>query len=175
MIAIDWLNDNSGLVSAVATAFIAVSAIVTVLLTRSLANENRLMRKAGTEPKVVAYLATDSQHPHAVNFVLANVGRGPAKNVEFTIEADMNEFMAHRVSSVFTNKSGGRGTDMLPQGERIQSFFGVGPSLLMPQPLRCFSVSLIYEDLNGNRHENSHQLDVAQLGWISWLGRANGA
>ena len=171
---IEWLNSNHGLISATATVVIALFAIFTAWLTKTLADENRLMRKAGTEPKVVAYLATDSQRPHAVNFVLANVGRGPAKNVEFTIEGDMTDFTAHDVSSSFTTHSGGRGTDMLPQGERIQSFFGIGPSLLAPPPLRCFTVSLTYEDLNGKTHENSHQLDVAQLGWIGWLERASG-
>ena len=169
---IEWLNSNHGLISATATVVIALFAIVTAWLTKSLAYENRLMRKLGTEPKVVTYLTTDSQRPHAINFVLANVGRGPAQNVEFTIECDMNDFVAHNVSSAFVSYSGGRGTDLLPQGERIQSFFGVGPSLLASPPLRCFTVRLTYEDMDGKTHEISHQLDVAQLGWISWLERS---
>ncbi len=171
---IDWLNSNHGLVSAIATMVIASFAGITVWLTKSLADENRLMRKAGTEPKVVAYLATDSQRPHTINFVLANVGRGPARNVEFTIEGDMDDFVAHDVSSAFRSHSGGRGTDMLPQSERIQSFFGVGPALLKPPPLHCFKVSITYEDMNGKTHKDSYQLDVGQLGWISWLERADG-
>ena len=126
---IEWLNSNHSLISAVATVVIALFAIITAVLTKALANENRLMRQAGTKPEVVVYLATDTQRPHAINFVLANVGRGPARNVEFTLEGDMNDFAAHAVSSAFRNNSGGKGTDMLPQGERIQSFFGVGPAL----------------------------------------------
>ena len=170
---IEWLNSNHGLISAIATVVIASFAGITVWLTRTLAEENRLMRKAGTEPKVVAYLATDSRRPHAVNFVLANVGRGPASNVEFAIEGDMSDFAAHDVSSSFTSHAGGRGTDMLPQGECIQSFFGIGPALLSPPALRCFEVSITYEDLSGGTHKNSCQLDVGQLGWIGWLERAN--
>ena len=166
---VEWLNSNHGLISATATVVIALFAIVTALLTRSLANENRLIRKSGTEPKVVTYLATDSQRPHVINFVLANVGRGPAMNVEFSIEGDKEDFRAHRVSSAFTSHSGGMGTDLLPQGERIQSFFGVGPSLLASPPLRCFTVRLTYENLEGKTHEANYQIDVVQLGWISWL------
>ena len=63
---------------------------------------------------------------------------------------------------------------MLPQSERIQSFFGVGPALLKPPPLHCFKVSITYEDMNGKTHKDSYQLDVGQLGWISWLERADG-
>ena len=171
---VEWLNSNHSFISATATVVIAVFAIITAWLTKTLANENRLLRKAGTVPEVVAYLATDSQRSHAINFVLANVGRGPAKNIEFTLEGDMDDFAAHQVSSAFRNNSGGRGTDMLPQSERIQSFFGVGPSLLSTPPLRCFSVSITYEDLNGVPHHKSYELDVTQLGWISWLERRDG-
>ena len=38
----------------------------------------------GTKPEVVAYLAADPFKPYT-NFVLANVGRGPAKQVEFEL------------------------------------------------------------------------------------------
>ena len=176
---IEWLNSNQSLVSAGATVVIASFAIVTatltgitVWLTRTLANENRLIRKAGTQPEVVVYLASDPQRPHNINFVLANVGRGPARNVEFTLEADFSDFEAHGVSSVFTNIAGGKGTDLLPQDERIQSFFGKGPLLLGSPPLHCFNVSLTYEDFSGETHNKSYQLDVAQLDWISWLERA---
>ena len=55
---IEWLNSNHGLISAAATVVIAVFAIITAWLTKALANENRLMRKSGTEPKVVTYLVT---------------------------------------------------------------------------------------------------------------------
>ena len=40
---IEWLNTNHGLISAVATAVIALFAIITAWLTKTLANENRLM------------------------------------------------------------------------------------------------------------------------------------
>lgn len=168
---IEWLNANHGFVSAVAAVFIALFAFITVGLTWALARENRLIRKSGTEPKVVAYLVTDSHRPQAINFVLANVGRGTAKNVEFTIEADMCDFKDHEVSDVFRDRSGGRGTDLLPQGERIQSFFGMAQLLLRPTPLRCFTVHLTWEDLNDRTQKSQNQLDVAQLGWISWLER----
>lgn len=168
---VEWLNSNHSLVSAVATVVIAFFAIITAILTTALANENRLMRKAGTKPEVVVYLAADPQRPPAINFVLANVGCGPAKNIEFALEGDMNDFTAHEVSTAFTNNAGGKGTDMLPQGERIQSFFGVGPLLLATPRLHCFSVSITYEDLNGETYNKCYELDVAQLGWISWLER----
>ena len=173
MCIIEWLNSYFGVISSIATVVIAVFAVITACLTRSLANDNRLMRMAGTKPKVVIYLAAGSQREHAVNLVLANVGRGPARNVEFTIRGDSHDFETHGVSSVLVGPSNGMGVDFLPQGERIQSFFGWGPSLLGPPPLSCFSVSITFEDLNGRVHQANYQLDVEKLGWISWLKRSN--
>ena len=94
---LEWLNSNHDLISAVATVVIAVSVIITAFLTYALANENRLMRKSGTEPKVVAYLKLDPYRTYVVNFVLANVGQGPARDVEFTFQADESDFRDHDV------------------------------------------------------------------------------
>ena len=96
---IEWLNSNQGLIAAVATVVIAIFAIITAWLTKALADDNRLMRKAGTEPEVVVYLTTNPRYPQDIFFVLANVGRGPAKNVEFTLQGDMNDFETHQVTT----------------------------------------------------------------------------
>ena len=87
MSIIEWLNGNHGAVTAIATLIIASSAIVSVWISKELAKENRLLRKASTEPEVAAFLKADSRRNHARNLVLANVGQGPAKNVMFTIRA----------------------------------------------------------------------------------------
>ena len=81
----NFLASHQAAITAIATIFIAVSAVVTTILTRKLARENELLRKAGTEPEVIAYLDIGS---HFINFVLANVGQGPAQKVRFSIESD---------------------------------------------------------------------------------------
>ena len=79
-----FLLPYSQLVTAVSTAIIAISAVITAVLTWRLIRDNRNLTKVGTEPEVVAYLAGDPFQP-LTNFVLANVGRGPAKQVEFEL------------------------------------------------------------------------------------------
>ena len=145
MIDIDWLNANSGLVTAFATVVIALSATITVLLTRNLANENRLLRKAGTKPKVVAYLKLDPHRFNVINFVLANVGQGSARDVEFTFHADEADFESHRVA--IRNDSERTLTTLLPQGERIESFFGTASELMSEPQLRPFSVCVRFVTL----------------------------
>ena len=53
---LEFLASHQAAITAIATIFIAVSAVVTTILTRKLARENELLRKAGTEPEVIAYL-----------------------------------------------------------------------------------------------------------------------
>ena len=168
MIVVDWLNANPGSVTAIATAIIAASAVITVILTRSLAKENRLLRKAGTEPKVVAYLKLDPYRANVIIFVVANVGQGPARDVEFTFQADEGDFENHAVE--IRNDSDRTVTAMLPQGERIETFFGIGSSLMREPKLRPFTVSVRFQDLNGNDNRAEYALDVAQFNGLGVLG-----
>lgn len=156
-----------------ATVVIAISAAVSAAVTWRLSQDNRALRKAETEPRVVAYLALDHQERRAVNFVLANVGRGPARHVEFTLQGEMDDFVEHDVSAPFTDLPTGKGAGMLPQGERIQSFFGMAPTLLQQPSLRPFTVSVTYEDLRGEEYVEEHKLDVTRFGWINWLQRGD--
>ena len=52
---------------------------------------------------------------------------------------------------------------MLPQGERIEAFFGVSHSLMKEPRLRPFSVSVRFQDLNGRDYRDEYELDVAQF------------
>ena len=147
MSIIEWLNGNHGAVTAIATLIIASSAIVSVWISKELAKENRLLRKASTEPEVAAFLKSDSRRNHARNLVLANVGQGPAKNVMFTIRASKADFVSHQVSSVLPTNSAIKAASFLPQGESIESFFGMSPILSQQPQLQPFEVVVTYEDL----------------------------
>ena len=169
MFIIEFLNGNHGAVTAIATLIIAGSAIISVWISKELAKENRLLRKASTEPEVAAFLKRDSRRTRATYLVVANVGQGPAKNVMFTIRASRADFESHQVSSVLPTDAAVKVASFLPQGDRIESFFGMSPILLEQPPLQPFEVLVTYEDLKGTSSEATYKLDVAQHNWISWL------
>jgi hypothetical protein len=89
-VSIIFLNSNSGLITAIATIAIA-------LLTRTLARENRILRQAGTEPEVIAYLIPHPSGHGGINFVIENVGMGLAKDISFSFEHDEEDFENHNV------------------------------------------------------------------------------
>ncbi len=166
---IEWLNDNDGAVTAIATMIIAYFAIVSAWISYQLAKENRLLRKACTEPEVAVFLKSDARRNHASNLVLANVGQGPAKNVVFIIRASKTDFESHEVSSVLPTYSAIKAASFLPQGDSIESFFGMSPLLSQPPQLQPFEVEVTYEDLRGISSSVTYRLDVAETEWISWL------
>ncbi len=162
---IDWLNANSGFVTAGATAIIAFSAVITTLLTWSLARDNRALRKAGTEPEVVAYLEIDARSGSLVNLVLENIGQGPACDVEFFVDADPKDFSAHEVMNV-PARVHTKIARLIPQGGRRERMLALGFNLLKEgDALRPFSVKVSYLNLRGTRYgPRRFELDVSELG-----------
>ena len=153
-------------VVALAAFVSAGSAVASVLLTRRLAEDNRVLRKAGTEPEVVAYLGIDTQSGFFVNLVLENVGQGPACDVEFFVEADPQDFADRSVMDV-TAGATQKIRSLLPQGERAERRLGVGNSLFSEDEakrLQPFRVDVWYSTLRGVRiGPQEYPLDIAEL------------
>jgi hypothetical protein len=166
---LEWLNTNQGAVTAGATGVIALASIVTAWITATLAKENRLLRKAGTEPEVVAYLMTNPRIPTVINLVFANIGQGPALNLEFKLRGDEADFTAHKIQ--LRNNPDRRPFGVFPQAERMPIFFGTGPDLLKEPPLKPFVVELTYADTRGRRRTTRFDLDIAQFKGILTIGR----
>lgn len=135
-------------------------------LTAILAKENKLLRKAGTEPQVVAYL---SPHPRIVGplqFILANVGQGPAFNIRFRIVVGGEDFASHEARLVPPKIP----LTVLPQGERYDTFFGMGWDMFKEPRLLPFSVEVSYRDLRKHEHVDTFQIDVGQFDGCVTIG-----
>ena len=154
---ISFLNDNSGLITAIATIAIA-------LLTRTLARENRLLRQAGTEPEVIAYLIPHPSGHGGINFVIENVGMGLAKNISFSFEHDEDDFKSHNV--LLSNDENRLSYSFLPAKEKIVSLFGVSFELAGSQCngewLNPFTVKIEFFDINNKKHNKTCQINFAQ-------------
>ena len=164
----DWIAKNDGAVIAIATAAIALSTLFTVVLTWRLVRENRLLRKAETEPEVVGYLAIHPLHLTLLNFVLANVGRGPARNVKFELDVDEKELTSRDI--LLKNSVDRKPISVIPQGEVITAYFGNGGHVTEEPKLPPFNVNIEYEDLKGRQQCRTYLLDVGQFEGLGLLG-----
>jgi len=159
MAASDWVVFAT-VVSACATVAIAV-------LTIFLVSENRKLRNAGKEPRVIAYLIPHPDGNGAVNMVFANVGVGLATNVTFSFECDAEDFGAHHV--LLTARNSAAPINALPAGEKIVAIFGIGFELFgnvgqtQIGPLKPFSVKIEFIDIDGARGSTSTTIDIRQF------------
>ncbi|MDE2933842.1 MAG: hypothetical protein OXS47_08235 [Chloroflexota bacterium] len=150
-----------------ATVVIALSALASLWLNWRLTQDNRTLRKAGTEPEVVAYLEPEQRSGILLDLVLENVGQGPACDVEYFVDADPEDFARHEVKYVPARTSR-KIRSLLPQGERVARFMGVGHRLYSDDEqarLQPFGVSVWYSNLRGERFgPKEFALDVAEFG-----------
>ena len=157
---LDQLNNYSNLITATAT-------IVLAILTAFLWVENRGLRRAGSLPQVVAYLLPHPDGNGAVEFVLANVGKGPAFNVGFAFTCDESDFEAHNVQ--LRNDNERVPLTVLPQDEAVRVLFGIGFELFgnmgseQIPPLKPFSVSIEYLDILGRQATVERRIDIHQF------------
>jgi hypothetical protein len=157
----DFLKTTEGasLTTAISTIVLTLTTMVYAWLTAILAKENKLLRKAGTEPQVIAYL---SPHPRIVGplqFILANVGQGPAFNVHFRIVSGGQDFASHEAQLLPPKIP----LTVLPQGERYDTFFGMGWNMFREPRLLPFSVEVTYRDLSKHERVDTFQIDVGQF------------
>ena len=163
---LNFFNTYDGLVVAIATGVIA-------WLTYQLVRENRILRRIGTEPEIIAYLIPDSKVPSVVNFVIENVGMGVAKDVSFRLQYDESDFEAYKV--FLRNDPNRTQISFLPAKEKIVSIFG-GFHLLAGSEtgkgrLKPFYVDLEYQDMKNKKHEKTYTLDFSSYEGLT--GRAN--
>ena len=158
---LNWISNHEGVVTSVATVAIAMFAGITAWLTRSLVAENKRLRNVGVEPRVVAYLIGDTQNVHLINLVLANVGRGPARNIKFILDLEDKYFGHNRVAS--PNKDDRAPIGFLLQDDKWIMLFGSGPGLLNEAQIPPFEIKIQWENFDGKRYEGKYTLDVSQF------------
>lgn len=152
-------------VGELATILSGFSTVAIAILTMFLYRENRLLRKAGSEPKLVAYFEPHPDGTGGLNIAIANVGTGPAKDVYFQIMGDSKEFSEYNLILDCTSKRGP--ITLIPQGEKMSLLFAIGYQLFKKKgadvatPLSPFKIQLYWTTLQGNKSkQDSYVLDV---------------
>ncbi len=158
--------DYANYVTAFATVAIAVLTLVLWL-------ENRTLRKAGSSPELVAYLSPHPDGHGGIEFVLANVGRGPAFDVTFELIHDEGDFEAHEVLVV--NDRDRMPISVIPQDAQQRALFGISFVLYGISadkdvgPLKPFEVCIRYSDISGNKLSRRRRIDIRQFAGLRGL------
>jgi hypothetical protein len=164
-VASGWVIVHKDHVTLLAAAVSAFAAVVVMFLTRALAADNRMLRKAGTEPEVVAYLLPDERHIHILNLIVANVGRGVARNVELEFGGDLEELRNSGVGMLTKHKR--LILPWLPQDERFAQIFGNSLDFFNGQPLPEFTITAHFENSKGEKKATVSRISIADFEGLS--------
>ncbi|WP_332400650.1 hypothetical protein [Vibrio metschnikovii] len=153
----------------ISTILSGLSTLVIAVLTAFLWRENRLLRKAGSEPRLVAYFEPHPDGSGGLNIAFANIGTGPARDVYIQFKGEESDFNNYDLILDCTEKRGP--LTLIPQGEKISVLFAIGFQLFKPQnsderkPLPPFSVALEWKNLDGKAvFRDEYRLDVSPYG-----------
>lgn len=172
--AFKFVSENGNFITVIASAVVAIFAVLSTILTAVLAIENRRLRLGGTNPEIVAYLDPHPDGNGAVNFVLANIGQGPAMNVKIELDYDEQDFREHDVH--FFNDPDRAAFTVLPQGEKRSFLFGVGYVLFgkelggSKKILKPFGVRTSYQNAFGKHRSSQSRIDVRQFVGLAGMG-----
>jgi|ERR1041385_1006117 hypothetical protein len=168
-----WLRDNASVVSGLAAAVSAFAALIimgatiaTVALNRRLAKENRTLRKAESDPQVVAYATINPRVYAAIDFVIANIGRGPACEISYRIIAGGEDLKAKEVRMLPAEVN----YAFLPAGEQLSTWMGMGWELLAEPRVSPFEVEVSYQNLAGEKKTGRFKIDIGQFEGMGRLG-----
>jgi len=161
----DQLTLLATVASGVGAVVSAVAAFIVMALTKTLATDNRLLRKAGTEPEVVAYLLPDERHINILNLVVANVGRGPARNIELEFIGDRE--LLQKQGARLLQKPKLPILPWLPQDERFVQIFGNAFDLLDGVPPPEFKIQARFEDTTGKQRTTVSRINIAEFDGLS--------
>jgi hypothetical protein len=162
-----WVIGHKDHVTLLAAGVSAFAAVVVMFLTKALARDNRLLRKAGTEPEVVAYLLPDERHINILNLVVANVGRGVACNVELEFLGDLESLRKSGVRMLTTPKRSI--LPWLPQDERFVQMFGNCLDFFEGKTPPDFEISAHFENSVGEKKTTRSRISIASFEGMSRL------
>jgi hypothetical protein len=143
-----------------------LATVATVTLNRRLASENRRLRKTEGDPLVVAYATINPRVYAAIDFVIANIGKGPARNISYKVVLGGEDLKAKNVRMLPAEVN----YAFLPAGEQLSTWMGMGWELLAEPRIAPFEVELNYENLGGEKTTGRFKIDVGQFEGMGRLG-----
>ena len=73
---LEFLNLNSGAVTAISTVVLTIVTFVYVLLTRSISKETEMMRKAQTAPNISVTIQSEEESINLIDLIKNNPANG---------------------------------------------------------------------------------------------------
>ena len=172
---LEFLNLNSGAVTAISTVVLTIVTFVYVLLTRSISKETEIMRKAQTEPNISAIIQPDERYLNWINLIIQNIGLGPAYNVKFEVNPDFEdrdrhsdiEGISYKLSEVGFIKNG---LPYFAPNQKFQFYLTNLGDNYQEKLKKSFEIKVTYESNIHEPYSNTYLIDFSQQSGLTQLG-----
>ena len=161
---IDFLNQNSGAVTAAATLALLVVTGWYAFTTWALLHEAKQSRLMAGVPRVVAYLRAHEVHSNIVQLCISNLSGAPAVGVTATVEKT-TEWPA-----TFDLQNSGilRDLSFVRPQEVLKFDLGFGPDLFRDEHGAIFEIAIRFASLDGRTFTFANTLKVESVVGPSW-------
>ena len=168
------LNSNSGALTVVFAAVVAISTVVYAILAWGLISEIRRMREAQIEPKIDITLKVLDFAADIVQLYVRNTGPGPAKNVKFTSGAISGGEAAESLLEEFGKANFLKaGLNYFSPGHELHSGYARMAREIEAKTASVLAYDVEYESVTGKKYKDRITIDMSELKAINQLGRPN--
>ncbi len=164
----NWINANTGAISAILTFVLTIATTIYVFLTRQLLRESVTVREASSRPSVVIRLSIHETQIHLLNLAIENFGNGPVLSLEFTVK----QYCQERRGVKDLAKIGffRKGLHYLAPHERIDMFVANAIGNLDVLKQQPWTIGVRYRDAADRIYSESFTIDFSEFEGISRVG-----
>lgn len=168
---LNFLNQNSGALTVIFTGIVTLSTVIYALLTYSLVQETRRMRRAQTEPKVAVYFESRPEWVNSLDIVVKNIGLGPAYNVRFDLSPASDTGVSEKVIKELKEKNFlCKGLGYISPNIEIRSYFTNMVADFDEKVKTMIDVKVTYADAANITYSELYRLDFSELKGLRRLG-----
>jgi hypothetical protein len=168
---IELLQQYQEIATLIFSAVVALSTVVYAVLTALLVTETRQMRRAQTEPKIVAFVEPREEFVNFAHLYIQNIGAGPAFDVSFHLKTKpeddggkllINDFSVSRFLET--------GIDYIGSNQRMQSRYTAFTDEFDKKIKAIFTVTIKYKSSTNRQYCDSYTIDMSQFEGAGGLG-----
>lgn len=167
----EFLENNQELVTLIFSAVVSLSTVVYAVLTALLVYETRQMRRAQTDPKLVAYVKPREEFVNFAHLYIKNVGAGPAFNVSFNLSAEETDEGGNMLINDFKeSKFLETGVDYIGPDQKLHSRYTRFTENFDKKIKARITVKVNYKNSANSNMSDTYVIDMSQFEGSGNLG-----
>lgn len=169
---IEWIQNNEAAASLIFSAVVALSTVVYAVLTALLVFETRRMRRAQTDPKLVAHVEPREEFVNFGHLYVRNIGLGPAFNVSFDLKPKSSGKGAQMLIDDFCkSRFLLTGLEYLGPGQHLQSNYTAFNRDYQDKIKAILEVTIKYRNAVGQKFTDICTIDISEFEGRGGLGK----